>query len=64
MDFARRVWLFPLQKPEEINSGNVAVDLRVSYVSMDLLCFGDTETSVTSQGVNARTYLRIIWSFG
>lgn len=33
MDFARRVWLFQLLKPEELNSVNDAVNLRVSYVS-------------------------------
>lgn len=34
MDFARRFWQFLLLKPDELNSGNYAVNLRVSYVSM------------------------------
>ncbi|CAB1434026.1 unnamed protein product [Pleuronectes platessa] len=33
MDFTeQRVWLLPLLKPEELNSGNDAVNLRVSYL--------------------------------
>lgn len=34
MDFARTLWLFLLIKPEELNSGNHVVNLRVSYVSI------------------------------
>lgn len=34
MDFARKVWLFLLLKPEELHSGNDAVKLTVSHVSI------------------------------
>lgn len=39
MDFARRDWLLLLLKPEELNSGNYAVKLGVSYVSTPVKIF-------------------------
>ncbi|TKS80254.1 Zinc finger protein ZFMSA12A [Collichthys lucidus] len=49
MDFARRVWLFPLLKAEEVNSGNDAVNLRVSYVrtSVSIFRFWNIEHAIT-----------------